>query len=143
MTEYDGSMVSQCGGYKILGRYNTGPGSDKPGRQAPLGFTVTPEFGPALGFHGLKTGNGCGYNNIMNAYGQNAAGCGQTKFMKRMCNNVLGGDTNTYVCQPKTGECQQVHSGTRRTPGQKVYTSKDNCVNSCHPTNSGSGRSPN
>lgn len=129
--EYRMSMVgskSACGGYANLHNYN-GSSSLVPNRSGGAsGVQIVPVFG-APGYDSLQLGGGCGgYPGVMDAYGQNAGSC-NTKFVQRMCGDLLG-QTGGYVCNK--GDCQQIHHGTQRVVGQKVYPNESACSAQCH-----------
>ena len=131
--EYSASIVSSksaCGGYAPLGNYN-GISTLVPHRSGKSGAQIVPAFGNT-GYNSLQLGGGCGgYPGVMDAYGQNAGSC-NTKYVQRMCGDLLG-QTGGYVCNK--GDCQQIHHGTQRVKGQKVYPNESACSAQCHSSN--------
>lgn len=128
--EYRASIVSSksaCGGYSQLGTYNTGS-ELLPNRSGKIGVQVVPGWG-SPGYNVLQLGGGCGgYPDVMNAYGQTAGSC-NTKFVQRMCGDLLG-QQGGYVCNK--GTCQEIYHGTKREKGQKVYPNESACTAQCH-----------
>lgn len=128
--EYRASMVSSksaCGGYAPLGAYN-GSSTLLPNRSGKIGVQIVPGYGTP-GYNTLQLGGGCGgYPDVMDAYRKNAGNC-NTKYVQRMCGDLLG-QKGGYVCNNNT--CQEIHNGTQRVKGQKVYPDLSSCSDQCH-----------
>ena len=131
--EFYGSTVSKstCGSYAPLGNYN-GSSTLVPSTSNIKNVQVVPEYG-APGYKTLVHGGGCrGYPDVMDAYGQTAGNC-NTKYVQRMCGDLLGKPTDGFLCND--GTCQQIKKGTQRLLGEKVYPNMETCTAQCHSSN--------